>query len=810
MPTKYTPLPYAAEIDALDPRTERILWLRDRALKSPIHICAHRTRIATASWKETENQPLHLRRAKLFAKLCDEMPLKIFEKELIVGSQTPYLRGVGMQLDYNPKSGLELMAGDRRMRAEQSVGQLSEEDMQQITADTQYWVGRSPGEQMLSAIHEAYGTTYDDAIYCCARSYASFTNYAPQADYGKVLEKGMKGILEEIEEQIRSLTFCRDGDGQKLIFLQAMKISCEGFIRLGRRYGALAEAMAEQESDAARKEELLQIAKVCSRVPEYPAETYWEALQCIRFIHLGLYLEDANGAGASLCRMDQYLQPVYQKELEAGTLTRAQAMELLAAFWIKIASTDRMPPGYVKTMGAGFFQSRALLGGVKRDGSDACNEQTYMILHVGGMMQLDFPLFLRWHPDMNRAFMQKGVWTNMKMGSEPAFHNDVNIIRGLVEDGASLEDARDYTLQGCTHPYPFGTAYGTPIFINGAKVMELTMYDGFDPKLGRQTGPHSGDPRTFQTVEDWVEAFMKQWKHLYSIILGASNLGQSIEMQVFSQPFVSALTADCIRNAKGIHEGGCRYNQFIGDIMNKVYADVPDSLMAIEYLVYDRKLVTMEELLEACRTNFAGERGAEIRALAQSAPKYGNNLGRPEEIYQMVNEPVSQFCRTRKNWFGLSKRDGRPGGSIHMAQGMDIGALPSGRLNGAPLSDGGISPCTGSDTRGPTCVMASVGNATDSFKTIRSAVLNQKMPQNLLNTPEERDKFVMLLEAYFEGYNGYQVQWNIQNRETYEDAMVNPQNHRDLIVRVGGFSAYYTELSKALQQQIIDRTEQTL
>jgi len=527
-------------------------------------------------------------------------------------------------------------------------------------------------------------------------------------------------------------------------------------------------------------------------------------------VHLGLYLEDANGAGASLCRMDQYLNPIYEKEIQAGTLTREWAMELLAAYWIKIAATDRMPPGYVKTMGAGYVQSRAILGGVKRDGSDACNEQTYMILHVGGIMKLDFPLFLRWHPEMNRAYMLKGVWTNMNMGSEPAFHNDQNIIKALVEDGATLEDARDYTLQGCTHPYPHGTVYGTPIFVNGAKVFELTMYDGFDPKRGKQTGPHTGDPRTFTSISDWVEAFKAQWKNLYDVVNGSNNLGQCIEKELFSMPFASVLTDDCIETAKDVHEGGCRYNQFIGDVMNKVYADIPDSLMAIEYLVYDKKLLTMDELINACQTNFEGERGKEIQAMMEKAPKYGNNLGRPEEIYRMLNDYVIDYSATQKNWFGLPKRDVRPGGAIHMAQGMDVGALPNGRAAGQPLSDGGISPCTGCDTQGPTVVMESVAKATDNFRKSRSAVLNQKIPQNLLKNIEERDKFVSLLETYFEGYNGYQVQWNIQDRSTFEDAQIHPNDHKNLIVRVGGYSSYYIELSQKLQQQIIDRTEQTI
>ncbi|MBQ2311686.1 MAG: hypothetical protein II185_03945 [Firmicutes bacterium] len=808
MPTKYTELPFAAKIDAIEPVTPRIKRLMDRSVNEPIHICSARTRLATESWKQTEGQPLHIRRAKLFEKICDGMPIKIFDEELIVGSQTPYLRGVGLQLDYNPKPGFELMEGDRRMRAEQSIGSLTPEDYDQIVSDTLYWKDQNPGDRMLAAIREKY-PEYNNVMYCCTRSYANFTNYAPQADYDKVLSVGIRGIINRIDSRMSSLGTSEE-DEKKRIFLDAMKITLEAFIRLAHRYGDLAKELADAETDPYRKSELLTIAENCYVVPEFPAKTYWQALQCIRFIHLGLYFEDANGAGASLCRMDQYLDPIYEKELSEGTLTREWAAELLAAFWIKIAATDRMPPGYVKTMGAGYVQSRAILGGVKRDGTDACNEQTYMILHVGGKMRLDFPLFLRWHPGINRAYMLKGVWTNMNMGSEPAFHNDENIIRGLVEDGASLEDARDYTLQGCTHPHPHGTVYGTPLFVNGAKVFELTMYDGYDPKLGKQTGPHTGDPRTFKSMDDWMEAFKKQWAFFYDTVNEVNNLGESVEMTEFSMPFASALTDDCIEKGKGVHEGGCRYNQFIGDLMNKIYADVPDALSAIEDLVYNKKLLTMDEVLEACRTDFAGERGEQIRQMLEKAPKFGNGLGRPEEIFRQLNEIVIEHTAKRRNWFDLPKRDTRPGGAIHMAQGLDVGALPSGRHAGQPLSDGGISPCTGCDTQGPTVVMESVGEATDNYRKTRSAVLNQKIPQTLLTTPEERDKFVSLLETYFEGYNGYQVQWNIQNRETFEDAMVNPKDHKDLIVRVGGYSAYYVELSKKLQQQIIDRTEQHL
>jgi len=810
MPTKSSPLPYQAEIDALEPRTPRVTRLIERFLNEPIHICAHRTRLATESWKETEGEPMHIRRAKLFEKICDGMPISIFDDELIVGSPTPYFRGVGLQLDYSPSTGQELRAGERRMRAEQSFGIITDEDLNQIVKDTEYWEGKTVGEKMRDAIYEVYGEGYQDSIYYCTRSYAKFTNYAPQADYQKVLDIGLRGIIAEIDEAIAALSFTNPDDGHKRSFLKAAKISCEAFIRIAKRYGALALELAAKEKDPMRRQELEIIAHNCGRVPEYPAETYWEALQCIRFLHLGLYLEDANGAGASLCRLDQYLYPFYKKDIEGGRLTKAEVAELLGSFWVKICATDRMPPGSVKTMGAGFFQSRAILGGVKRDGSDACNEQTYMLLHVGGKMHLDFPLFLRWHPEMNREFLIKGVWTNMMMGSEPAFHNDLNAINGLVEDGAALEDARDYTLQACTHPHPYGTVYGTPVFVNGAKVMELVMHNGFDIKIGKQTGPLTGDPQNFKSTKDWIEAYKLQWNRLYDFVTSSTNLGESIQLQLYSQPFASALTADCIKNGKGLHEGGCRYNRFITDTMNKLYADVPDSIMAIEDLVYNKGELTIDEIIDACDNNFEGENNEAIRKKLEAAPKYGNDLGRPEEIYRELSDYVIEHCSKRKGFLGGQKRDVRSGGSIHMAQGLDVGALPSGRFAGKPLSDGGISPCTGCDVNGPTATLASAGKAMSNFQGARSAVLNQKMPCSILKTREEQNKFIDLIETYFEGYNGYQIQWNIEDRATYVDAMEHPQDHKNLIVRVGGFSSYYVELSKALQQQIIDRTEQSI
>jgi len=801
---------YQQEIDALNLKTPRIQVLLDRYFNSEVRICPRRSRLATESWKETEGQPLHIRRAKLFAKICDEIPTAIFDQELIVGAQTSYPRGVGLQLDFSPKVGFEIEEGDRRLRAEQTKGILNDEDLKTIVEDSHYWEGRSPGDIMLQEIREVMGSTYEDvSVDLCTRSYARMSLYSPDADYGKLLSQGLRGIIAEIDREIAGLQFTSVEDGKKYQFLRAAKICCEAQIRLSKRYAQLARQMAAKEANAKRKKELKTIAEVCEHVPENPPRNFWEALQSVRFIHLGLYLEDGNGSGVSLQRMDQYLYPFYKSDLEQGKMTRQEAAELLSAFWIKVASMDAIQPAGVKISGAGYLDTRAILGGVDRSGRDACNELTYLILHVTGLLKMGVPVYLRWHSGISREVMLKAVWTNTQIGSEPAFHNDDQTIAGLVADGASLEDARDYHLDGCAHPHPYGSVYGTYHFINGAKALELVMNNGHDPRTGKRLGIQTGDPRQFTCIGDWVNAYLKQWEYIYDIVMKGYNIGELIQMQVYSQPFASALTPDCIQKGLDVHEGGGRYLQFTGDIFNKVYADVADSLAAINELVYKERKIGIDELLEACANNFEGKRGELICDRLKAAPKYGNDLGEPEDIYRLLNDRTGTFGRSRKGPFGYPKRDTKLGGAVHSSMGRIVGALPNGRKAGMPLADGGISPCAGCDTKGPTVTLRSVAKALD-YKTNRSAILNQKMPKALLKTSGHMNLFVDLIETFFKDFDGYQIQWNIEDRDVYLAAKTNPSAYKNLIVRVGGFSAYFVELDPLLQDEIIARTEQTL
>jgi formate C-acetyltransferase len=404
--------------------------------------------------------------------------------------------------------------------------------------------------------------------------------------------------------------------------------------------------------------------------------------------------------------------------------------------------------------------------------------------------------------------MLKAAWTNTQIGSEPAFHNDLQTIAGLVEDGASLEDARDYTIEGCANPFPFGSIYNTYHWLNGPKILELVMYNGLDPRTGKNTGLNSGNPSEFTCIEDWIHAFMKQWEFVYDIVLKGFCIGETVKMQLYSQPFASALIADCLEKGLDINEGGIRYPQFTADIYNKVFADVADSLTAINQLVYKTHMLKVEQIIDACRSNFEGSSGQAVRNMLISAPKYGNDSGEPEQIYRILNDRTGDFGRSRSGFFGYPKRDARLGGAVHSSMGRVVGALPNGRKAGLPLADGGISPSAGCDICGPTVSLRSVARAIDYSKN-RSCVLNQKMPKSLLDTKDHLVLFIDLIESFFRDFNGYQVQWNIQNKETFIAAQKTPQEYKNLIVRVGGFSAYFVELDPNLQNEIISRTEQT-
>ena len=792
--------------------TDRVKAMRDELFHSKIYITADRSHICTLSWQETEGQHLYTRRGKLFEKICDELPIAIRDGELIVGSQTPHARGASPQIDYSAQAGLDIAAGDFRTRGDLAIATITEEDQKQIAEDAQYWKGKSPNEMAYATAAEC-GNEEDEyrKVGVCRPMGTGAITYHILPDYERILKKGLRGIIEEVNAKIATLDYTDASHADQWYLLEAGRRGCEAMIRYAHRHAELARKMAAEEKDPARKAELEKIASNCDWVPENPPRDFWEALQLERFIYLGQNLETGQRSQI-LGRQDQYLYPFYKKDIEKGTLTVEQAAELWACFQMKVAQMEVIHGGLARDTSQGHYGTKLVLGGLDREGNDATNELSYLMLHVMGLVKTAEPAYyVRWSPSTPKDFVIKGVWANTQVGGgNPAFHNDVHTIRMLTEEGCSLEDARDYAIYGCSHPHAYGAHHWSPGTVNGAKIFEITMYNGYDPRTKKKIGIESGDPRTFTWIGDWIEAYKKQWAYIvHNVVSWGSQVRFLCGAEFYSCPWQQILHSDVIKKGRVLEKGGCRYPQSIGQVNSRVFADVADALIAIKKFVYDEKLLTVDEILEACEHNFEGEKYARIQDMLKSAPKYGNDLDEPDSMYRLLNNWAGEFNKTQKNILGYNLRATFSAASLHIPFGKVTGALPNGRKAFTPLAAGSIDPVSGDDTAGPAATMASAGKAIDWTRTT-DAVLNQKMPKSLLQTREQMEKFWSITETYFEDYDAYQVQWNIEDAEVYKAAKKDPASYKDLIVRVGGYSAYFVEIAPALQDEIIRRTEQYL
>ena len=617
------------------------------------------------------------------------------------------------------------------------------------------------------------------------------------------------GVIAEAEEKLKALTFEKGDDAEKYCFLQAAIISLKGMISYAKRYAQLARELADRESNPHRKRELERIAQICDWVPENPARNFYEAVQSFRFIHLGLNLE-TGGTNEAVSRLDQYLFPFYEHDIKEGSLKLQEATEILACLWLKLNEMDAMRPGIRKTTGAGNQGSRITMGGVDRDGNDATNELTYLCLKMAKELKVPLSIYLRIHENTPDELMIKAIETNRAVGGGiPAFLNDKRIIANLVEDGIAIEDARDWVGFGCVHPHIAHCAgqYSVHPSFNASKCLELVMYNGWDPKTGRQVGLETGDPRSFTSIEDWIQAFQKQFEYWFKVFNEIGKFAWHIRGQLYALPFHSTLVNDCMDNGKDVLRGGTRYHQFMEVSLVQLRANTADSLMAIKKLVYDEKKLTVDELLDACAHNFEGERREHIRQMLLAAPKYGNDEDEPDEMMRRLSVWASHFVRSQRNPFGYPKTDLRQGAGAHYTGGRYVGAQPDGRKAWEPLADGGISPMRGADKKGPTAVLRSASKIIDTHEN-RSAVLNQKFSPALISTRENIMKAVSMIRTFFNDYLGYEITYNILSREQLLAAKAHPEEYRDLVVRIGGYSTYFVELPPQLQEDIITRTEQ--
>ena len=585
-----------------------------------------------------------------------------------------------------------------------------------------------------------------------------------------------------------------------------MEIACDAIIILGERYAAFARELAEKEEDEVRKQELLQIAANCDVVPAHAPQTYWQAIQMYWFVHLGVTTELNPWDAYSPGRLDQHLNPFYEKDTEAGILDDEKALELLECLWVKFNNQPAPPKVGITLKESSTYTDFANIntGGITPDGQNGVNEVSYLILDCMDEMKLLQPSSnVQISKKTPMKFLKRACEISRKGWGQPAFYNTEAIIQELLNAGKSIEDARRGGTSGCVETGAFGNeAYILTGYFNLPKILEITLHNGFDPVSKKQLGLQTGEATDFHSYEELFEAYKKQVEYFADIKMEGSNIIEKIYAEYMPAPFLSDITNDCISNGKDYNAGGARYN--INYLQGVGIGTITDSLTAIKYNVFDEKKFTMEELMEAMEHNFEGyEKIANL--VRNKTPKYGNDDDYADDVMQAVFDFYYHTVTGRPNMKGGTYRINMLPTTCHVYFGEVMLASPNGRLAHKPVSEG-ISPEKGADICGPTAVVKSASKM-DHVRT-GGTLLNQKFTPSVVAGEEGLTQMANLVRSYF-NMDGHHIQFNVIDRQTLIDAQNNPEEYKDLIVRVAGYSDHFRNLSKALQDEIIERTEQS-
>jgi formate C-acetyltransferase len=665
-----------------------------------------------------------------------------------------------------------------------------------------YWQGRSIRNLIFREMSQQWKDAYEAGI---------FTEFMEQRAPGHtalgdvIYGKGLLDLKSEVETSLSRLDFLNDPEAfPKQEELRAMGAAASAVIRFAERHAEKAEEMAAHESNPQRQDELRKIADICRHVPAHAPRDFWEALQAYWFTHLGVISELNTWDSFCPGRLDQHLYPFYEKGLADGTLTRDRAKELLECFWVKFNNQPAPPKVGVTAAESGTYTDFANInnGGLKADGSDGVNELTYLILEVVDEMRLLQPSSnLQLSKKSPERFLKRGIEIIRKGWGQPSIFNADLVVEELLRQGKSIEDARSGGTSGCVETGSFGKeAYILTGYFNLTKVLEITLNNGLDPRTGKRIGLESGNPRNFSSFDELFAAYRKQLHRFIEIKVRGNNIIERIYAKYMPAPFLSLLIEDCIAKGKDYNDGGPRYNTTY--IMAVGPGSCTDSLAAIRYHVFDRKDVTMAELLEALEANFEGHERT-MQVLLNKTPKYGNDDEYADALLTDLFDAFYAEVNGRKNTKGGSYRVNYLSTTCHVYFGSVTGATPDGRKAYEPLSDG-ISPVQGADRRGPTAVLKSAARM-DHART-GGTLLNQKFTPQLLEGEEGIDRLAHLVRSYFR-LDGHHIQFNVVSADTLRAAQENPEKYRDLIVRVAGYSDYFCDLTTALQNEIIARTE---
>ncbi len=837
------------------PKTERIPKLVAHLYAKMPEIESARARLITESYKATEDKPVIMRRALAFAHILDNIPIIIREDELVVGSTTIAPRGCQTYPEFSYK----WLEAEFETVAERKADPfyIAEETKRELLAADAYWEGKTTSDLATALMTEETRKAIEHNIFTPGNYFYNGVGHVT-VQYDKVLAMGYRGITHEIQEE---LDRCNPGDGDyctKSQFLKAAIISCEAVIRYAHRYAELAKKEAAACSDPVRKQELQQIAANCARVPEHGAATFHEACQSFWFVQQLLQLE-SSGHSISPGRFDQYVYPYYKKDLEAGRLTRESAQELIDCIWVKLNDLNKCRDAASAEGFAGYslFQN-LIVGGQDKEGVDVTNDLSFMCITASRHVFLPQPsLSIRvWNKSPHELLLKAADLTRTGIGL-PAYYNDEVIIPSLLSRGLTLEDARDYNIIGCVEPQKAGKTEGwhDAAFYNMCRPLELVFSNGWDK--GEKISIETGAVEEMTTFEEFYDAYKKQMEYNISLLVNADNAIDVAHATRCPLPYLSCMVDDCIKRGKTVQEGGAVYN-FTGP-QGFGIANMADSLYAIKKLVFDEKKVTLAEYKRALAMNYgqgfdavsAGEivteilkeirnnlpetdrngmtldeariadmiaavmnaelpeeekkRYEDLRAMIDEVPKFGNDNEEVDMFARDVAYTYTKPLLKYRNPRGGQFQAGLYPVSANVPLGAQTGATPDGRLAHFPVADG-VSPSAGKDVYGPTAAANSVSKLDHGIAS-NGTLFNQKFHPTALSGEKGLENFVALIRSYFD-QKGSHMQFNVVDRQTLLDAQAHPEKYAHLVVRVAGYSALFTTLSKSLQDDIIRRTEQ--
>jgi formate C-acetyltransferase len=794
--------------------TGRVAGLKERILSVGSTICMERAKLYTKAYQEHEGSPVILKRAYALKKTLNEMSIYIDDGELIVGNQSSALRAAPIFPEYvtswiiNELDEFDKRSGD--------AFYVTEEQKKELKEICSWWEGKTLIEKGNSLMSPLNREIHDSGIIRAEGNLTSGDAHIA-VNFEKILKIGLAGYLNEIEKEQKALKSTDKDIVKKQDFYKSLKTGIESFQVFIRRYERLALELSARETTKIRKEELLRISKNCGNISNKPASDFYEALQLTWFVQLVLQIE-SNGHSVSLGRMDQYLWKFYKNDLATGRINEDFALELLENTWLKLLSVNKIRSwSHTRFSAGGPLYQNVTIGGQTADGKDAVNDLSFLILDSVGRMKLTQPnLSVRFHKNIDPEFLNQCVNVIGKGFGMPAFNNDEIVIPSLIDLGVSKEDAYNFSAIGCIEiavPGKWGYRCTGMSFLNFMRVFLAAMNNGLDTMTGKTFYRGTGNFVDFNDFNDLMAAWKHQIKFYAKATVEIDAAADLALEELVPDILCSAFVDDCILRGKTIKEGGSVYD-FISGLQVGI-ANLGNSLAAVKKLVFEDGVISKEVLMQNLKNNFEGQEGEKVRQiLLNYAPKYGNDDDYVDnlliEAYNYFIDELEKYHTTRfgRGPIGCRYYAGTSSISSNVPSGSVVPATPDGRKAFTPVAEG-CSPTSGTDTLGPTAVFKSVSKL-PTGRITGGVLLNQKLSPSALTNETQKQKLISIISTFFGTLKGWHVQYNIVSRETLLAAKKNPEDYRDLVVRVAGYSAFFTTLSPDTQDDIIARTEQTL